>query len=181
MNPVEELLAKNRAAERRFGKKGNKPEPLPQKRAHMKVYRDRKAAGLKPLPKPWDYLCSAEVKAMAWQAYRAASWDLREDMFEGRIAHQDLRERFAELLAEMFKDALAAHAVTEGSCWPVEPDTPPYRNYPRIWQMLVEGVPDTWRPEYPVYQEVTPASATNASGVVTTADEGNGNARDSSP
>lgn len=121
---------------------------------------------------------------MAWQAYRVASWYMLEDLFDTPKTHQQLRESFANLLAENFTDALLAHAAKEGECFPVDDETPPYRNYARVWEMLAGDVPASWRPEYPLYpdiQKLTPASAANASGAVITADEGNGNAHDSRP
>lgn len=148
---------------------------------HQAVYRERRKLGLTPVVKPWDYLCSAEVKEMAWKAYRVASFQISESLMELDGAHytqQEWRERFAEMLAESFKDALTAHAVAEGGCWPVDADTPPYRNYPRVWEMLSNDTPTSWRPEYPLYTKVTPASTRNASGAVINADEGNANAHD---
>jgi len=44
---------------------------------------------------------------------------------------------------------------------------------------LREGVPADWRPQYPVYQKVIPASAANTPRMVINADEGNANEHDS--
>jgi hypothetical protein len=143
--------------------------------AHQAVYRERRKLELQPLRKPWDFMTSQEVKAMAWKAYRAAAWYLKPDLEESRFTHLELRSMFAESLAEMFKDALYAHTVSEGQCWPVDASTPPYRNYPRVWEMLCDDMPENWNPQYPVYQEVTPASARHTPEVVTNADEGNVN------
>jgi hypothetical protein len=123
----------------------------PLRRQHQAVYRLRRKLALSPVRKPWDYLTCAEVKAMAWQAYRVASRGLIEDAEGGRFAHSRLREMFAEALAGSFRDALFSHAVTEGGCWPVTPDTPSYRDYPAIWAAFASGVPATWNPQYRVY------------------------------
>jgi hypothetical protein len=124
----------------------------PTRAQHQAVYRKRRKLDLKPIRKPWDYLTSAEVKAMAWQAYRVAAWLMIEDCSGGPVrTHRERREAFATSLAEMFSDALMAHAVLEGECWPVTAETPPFRNYPRVWEMLSQDVPHSWRPEYPLY------------------------------
>lgn len=146
--------------------------------AHQAVYRQRRKLELQPLNKPWDFMTSSEVKAMAWKAYRVAAWHLKPDLEDPQFTHMERRAMFAESLAEMFKDAVSAHAVTDGLIWPVDASTPPYRNYPRVWEMLCEDVPADWNPQYPVNQEVTPASASNAPGVLNIADEGNNDAHD---
>lgn len=132
------------------------PSPAARKSqaSHQALYRQRRKHGLQPVKKPWDYLTCGEVKDMAWQAYMVASWYLREAVFEGRLSHKELRELFASSLGEMFTDALSAHAVLEGDCWPVDADTEPYRDYPTIWAAHSEAVPKSWRPEYPVYPSV---------------------------
>lgn len=149
--------------------------------AHQAVYRQRRKLDLQPLRKPWDFMTSAEVKAMAWKAYRIAAWDLKPDLDNPRLTHMERRAAFAESLVEMFKDAVSAHAVTDGLIWPVDASTPPYRNYPRVWEMLCEDMPADWNPQYPVYQEVTPASVRTTPEAVTNADEGNVNALDFRP
>jgi hypothetical protein len=128
----------------------------PLRAQHQALYRQRRKLQLKPIPRPWDYLTSAEVKSLAWQAYRVASWLMVEDVAaDGPVrTHREQRETFASTLAEMFTDALMAHAVDEGDCWPVTVETPPYRNYPRVWEMLSEDVPHSWRPEYRLYVDV---------------------------
>jgi hypothetical protein len=151
MTAVKQYLAGNAAAVRRFKSSTTKRKSQAQ---HQSVYRKRRQAGLQPVDKPWDYLCCGEVKDMAWKAYRVAAWHLRQAMFEGNYSQRELREMFAESLGEMFKDALAAHAVNEGGCWPVDGSTPPYRNYPVIWDSHCDEVSKTWRPEYPVYPPV---------------------------
>lgn len=145
--------------------------------AHQAVYRQRRKLDLQPLRKPWDFMTSAEVKAMAWKAYRVAAWCLKPDLDDPQFTHMERRAMFAESLAEMFKDAVSAHAVTDGLIWPVDASTPPYRNYPRVWEMLCDDMPADWNPQYPVYNEVTPASACNTPGVLINADEGNANDR----
>ena len=120
---------------------------------HQRTWRLRRKLDLSPVPKAWDYLTSTEVKDMAWRAYRVASWHMRDDLGRFDRTHQELREAFAESLAEMFRDALSAHAVIEGLCWPITSKTPPYRNYPRVWEMLYEDVPDSWHPQYRLFKD----------------------------
>lgn len=161
-------------------KRGRPAAPNPKKselhREHQATYRERRKQGLQPLQKPWGFLCSGEVKDMAWQAYRVASWYMREDVQQGsNLTPEELREAFASSLAEMFSDAVMAHAVSEGGCWPVDGQTPPHRNYPRVWELLKNEVPASWRPEYPLYKEVAPAERCSAPGAVINVDEGNAN------
>lgn len=169
-----QILVESSAAVERFTKPAKKAQPSHNR--YQPIYRERRKQGLQPLPKPWDFLCSGEVKDIAWQAYRVASWYLKEDVQEGsRLSHKQLREAFAVSLAEMFKDAIMSHAVLEGGCWPVTPDTPLYDNSPQVWENLSSEVPANWAPQYALYKEVTPASVRGASGVVINIDEGNVN------
>jgi hypothetical protein len=62
-------------------------------------------------------------------------------------------------LADRFYDALMAHAVTEGGCWPILENTPHHRNYPHVWDLLSRDVLATWRPEYPLYEDKLPSEA----------------------
>lgn len=117
------------------------------------AYRQRKKTGVKPLPSPWAWMTIAEAKEIALQAFRVASWHMREDVAEGRLSDQDLREAFADSLAEMFKHAISAHAVSNGGCWPVDDQTPSYADHLQIWRNLSAEVPDTWRPQYPLYEQ----------------------------
>jgi hypothetical protein len=149
---VKQYLAANAAAAKRF--KGSKTAQRKSQTSNQALYRKRRENGLQPLKKPWDYLTCAEAKSMVWKAYRVASWHMREGVFEGRLSHKELREMFASSLAEMFSDALSAHAVQEGDCWPVDVHTEPFRDYPTIWAAHCEEVPDSWRPEYPFYSPV---------------------------
>ena len=140
---------------------------------HTRDWRARRKAGQTPMLKPWDYLTLDEVKDMAAQAYKIAAWSLSQDASEGRLPHHQLREAFAESLAEIFKAAVDSHAVLEGGCWCVDSDTPGHRNYPAIWRDFCGEVPPNWRTGYPIYKKVTPAERGNAPGVVINADEGN--------
>lgn len=75
-------------------------------------------------------------------------------MEENHASTLELRQSFAENLADMFRDLALGDAVTRGGCWPVDANTPPFRNYPQIAAALCEDVPTDWRPQYPVYQNL---------------------------
>lgn len=146
--------------------------------SHQATYRKRRLGVLQPLPKPWDFMTSSDVKEIALKAYRVAAWHLKPDLGDPRFTHLELRAMFAQSLSEMFNAAVSAHAVADGFVWPVDADTPDYRNYPRIWDSLCSDIPDSWNPQYPVYQEVAPASVCTTPEALTNADEGNVNERD---
>ena len=139
------------------------------------AYVQRRKNGLQPVAKPWEWLTLSEVQKLALDAYKVASYALLQDAQESDFTVQCLREQFAQDLAETFKNALDAYAVTEGMCWPVDTDTPLHENYPLVWANLCGDVPEDWRPQYPVYKQVTPASVRTAPGAVINADEGNVN------
>lgn len=145
---------------------------------HNVIYRERRKNGIKPARKPWDFLTSHEVKKMAWTAHKVASWYLREDALAKTMPHVRLREEFAVQLGEMFTSALLAHAVQEGDCWPVEGETPFYRDYVQVWKDLSHDVPYDWYPQYPLQERMPPASARNTPGGANNADEGNVNDHD---
>ena len=148
---------------------------------HKAAFRLRRKNGLEPLPKPWDWLDAAQVKEIALKAYYVATHGLLEDVQFGQLSEQELRQSFAESLTDVFRDLVIADAVTRGGCWPVDANTPPFRNYPQIAANMCADLPKDWKPQYPVYQEVTPASATNTPGVVINANEVNINEQDFMP
>jgi hypothetical protein len=119
--------------------------------AHKAAFRQRRRKGLQAMPKPWGWLSASEVKAIAVTAYNVASHGLLEDMQGGDLDEQELRQAFACNLAELVSDLVMAAAVTRGGCWPVTPETPPFRNYPQIAANLCADLPASWRPQYPIY------------------------------
>lgn len=126
---------------------------------HTALYRQRRKNGLQAVAKPWDWLSPADVKEIALKAYYVASHGLVEDLQDGRLTDQDLRQVFAMDLADLVRDLVLAQAVTRGGCWPVDAGTPRHQDYPQIAADLCADLPATWRPQYPVYksgQEVQP-------------------------
>lgn len=118
---------------------------------HKADFRARRKAGLVAIDKPWDWLSAAEVKQIALKAYHVASHGLVEDLQDDRFSVQELREVFAANLADLLRDLVMAQAVTRGGCWPVGPETPAYANYPRIADALCADLPESWRPQYPLF------------------------------
>lgn len=137
---------------------------------HVASYNARKKNGFKPVLKPWYWITLAEVSDMAKEAYLMASHDLRNlDEWPS-----DPAVVFAERLADAFQVLTAASAQSAGiACMPA--------NAQHYAKCMRSDLSPNWRPQYPMYQKVTPASAANASGVVITADEGNGNGHDFKP
>jgi hypothetical protein len=124
-------------------------------RQHKAAFLERRKAGLVAVVKPWGWISAAEVKALAVKAYNVASFDLVEDVQGGALSDQELRQAFACNLAELISDLVMAHAVTQGSCWPVTSETPLYQNYPQIAANLCATLPPTWRPQYPLFKPKT--------------------------
>lgn len=146
-----------------------KPKTKPVLHArHQAVYRERRKLGLQPLVKPWDWLSVPEVQELAKEAYLIASHELcDQEEWPSEPAGS-----FAEELAQAFALLVAAAAQKRAiRCAPA--------NAEHYAQRMRESLPAAWRPQYPLYQKVTPASATNASGVVTNVDEGNADDCDS--
>jgi hypothetical protein len=141
------------------------PRKLSQTR--QAKYSRRKRHGLKPVLKPWHWLTLDQVQELAKEAYHIASYDLHDvtDWPQDPAAH------FAEGLASAFEVLTAAVAQKAGiRCAPARAEG--------FAQHMRAGLAPDWRPQYPMYQKLTPASATNASGAVINADEGNVNDRD---
>jgi hypothetical protein len=135
---------------------------------HMASYHLRKKNGFKPVLKPWYWLTLAEVQQLAKEAYQMASYELRDvnDWPADPAAH------FAEALASAFEVLTAAAAQKAGvRCAPAHAEG--------YAQRMRADLAPSWRPQYPMYQKLTPASATNASGAAINADEGNVNDCDS--
>lgn len=128
-------------------------------KAHKAAFRQRRKNGLQAVPKPWGWLSIPEVKEMALKAYYVASHGLIEDVQAGRLTDQDLRQLFALNLADLMRDLVLAQAATRGGCWPVDAGTPRHQNYAQIAADLCAELPDTWRPQYPVYKPATEAQA----------------------
>jgi hypothetical protein len=132
--------------------------------AHQAVYRERRKAGFVAAPKPWDWLTVADVKKIALQAYRSATYALSDptDQTDNPRAYfvEELTQAFTVLFSGAAQDAGIAGGLAHAQHYA---------------QCLLEGTPAHWNPQYPVYKQVTPASTCDASGAVTNADEGNVN------
>lgn len=122
---------------------------------HKAAFRQRRKAGLQPVAKPWDWISAADVKELALKAYYVATHGMVEDVHAGQLSDQELRELFAGNLADLMRDLVMAQAVLKGGCWPVESDTPPYQDYPRIAAVMCADLPQTWRPQYPLFKSQT--------------------------
>lgn len=138
-------------------------------------YERRKQQGVKLAPNPWSWLTLADVQKLAVDAYKVASHQVHGLGWP----HDKAREYFADELMVRFSMFLAVKAVEAGMPLTVVPGVGPneqsvIRDAARLRKKVAN-----WRPQYPVYQQVTPASAANASGVVINADEGNVNEHDS--
>jgi hypothetical protein len=137
---------------------------------HKSAFRQRRKAGLVVAPKPWDWLTAAEVKKIALQAYRSATYALSDptDQTDNPRAYfvEELTQAFTVLFSGAAQDAGIAGGLAHAQHYA---------------QCLLEGTPAHWNPQYPVYQVVTPASVISTPEVVTNADEGNVNAYDFKP
>jgi len=147
---------------------------------HQVTYRERRKLAIVPVERPWEWLSRYELIDLVWKAYKVSTWNMREDAI-APMEHQDargLREYWVDEMAKCFKDALYAAAAERGGCWFMDDGQPQCARYVDIWKQFQSEVAPDWRPQYPLYKKVSPASAANAPGDVTTADEGNGNASD---
>lgn len=133
---------------------------------HSRDWRQRSTDGLVRLESPWGWLGVQDAMKLAAAAYRVASYQARhiqardvvylqpdEDWFNQVITEhltmQRMRECFVEHLADAFQDLLRAAAVDRGQCWPES-------DYVRIASLIVDDVPDTWRPQYPQFGTAEP-------------------------
>lgn len=121
---------------------------------HKAAFRQRRKNGLQAVAKPWGWLSLAEVQKMAQTAYYVASHGLVEDVQDGQLPDQELRQVFAMNLADLMRDLVLAKAVTRGGCWPVDAGTPRHQNYPQIAADLCAELPQNWRPQYPLYRGI---------------------------
>ncbi len=147
---------------------------LEQHSRHTATYRQRRKDGFTPTSKPWDWLTLADVQKLAVEAYLVASWFAKPDMEDSALTPQEQRDFFAQGLSAMFNDAVMARASSQGKCFPAN-------DYSKVWETFLAEVPTDWRPQYPVYQKVMPASSAGTPGIVTNVDEGNVNERNSKP
>lgn len=133
---------------------------------HSRDWRQRSTDGLVRLESPWGWLGVQDAMKLAAAAYRVASYQARhvqardvvglqpdEDGFNQvtteHLSMQRMRECFAEHLAEAFQDLLRAAAVDRAQCWPES-------DYVRIASVIVDDVPDAWRPQYPQFGTAEP-------------------------
>lgn len=112
--------------------KGNSPHHL----AHQRAYAERKAKGVKALPKPWDCMTKGRVQELALEAFQVATWQTRH---EGSTPHE-----FIECLQSAFEVIAAAEAELHGiACAPAGASL--------FRQRALADVSPTWRPQYPLY------------------------------
>ena len=144
---------------------------LEQHSKHQASYHKRRKEGFKPMPKAWDWLSLSDVQKLAVEAYKAASYSVHHEADE----HWKTRESFANELVHVFGYFMADAAAKAGMSVTVIDHIGPNE------QAVIDHVSDmrslhsAWRPQYPVYQKVMPASAANTPGIVTNVDEGNVN------
>jgi hypothetical protein len=131
---------------------------------HQTDYRYRVKKGLKPALKPWYWLSLADVQKLAKEAYMSATHQLSDiDSLP-----DDPYPLFVEVLSEAFNVLVAASAQEVGvRCAPA--------NSQHYAKCMRDDLPADWRPQYPVYKQVTPERVCTSPGVVINADEGNVN------
>lgn len=150
---------------------------LEQHARHTATYRQRRKDGFEPTPKPWDWLTLADVQKLAVEAYKAASYE---------VHHQDIeqfktRESFANELVHVFSYFMADAAAKAGMPVTVIDHIGPNQQSVLDHVSDMRGLHASWRPQYPVYQKVMPASPAGTPGIVTNVDEGNVNEQHSKP
>jgi hypothetical protein len=131
------------------------------------AYIQRRKNGLQPVATPWDWLTLAEVQKLAKEAYLSVTHSDASDPDGWEFA----RESLGADLAQSFGVLLADKAQSLGICC-APTDAHEYAARMR------EAVPSNWRPQYPVYKQVTPTSVLTTPGAVINADEGNVNDSD---
>lgn len=135
-----------------------------KRRSHDAAYAFRRKHGLQPVQNPWSWLTLAQVQKLALEAYYSASHAMSDP--EDRPEHP--REYFASELISAFETLVADAALSSGiACAPAGAS--------QFAAHMRAAVPVDWRPQYPIYPKVMPASAANTPGIVTNADEGNVN------
>jgi hypothetical protein len=108
-------------------------------RQHSLDYLHRSQKGVKQLARPWDWLTPlAEVRQLATEAYRAASFGLSDP--DDRV--EEPREYFVDQLVQAFECLVQGAGAGAGIAGPSE-----RLHYAAC---LREELPDDWRPQYPV-------------------------------
>lgn len=144
---------------------------------HDAAYKARKDEGLQAVPQPWQWFTGAQLLDLTKRAHQVAAWQNRLELLDGEgFTDQELREFFIETLIDQFTTYVTAAAHQVGGCWPTGQAA--IEAMDRVRRLEAE-IPRDWRPQYPAYKKVAPASAANASGAVISAVEGNANDHDS--
>jgi hypothetical protein len=110
-------------------------------RLHKAAFRQRRKSGMVALNKPWNWISAAEVQKLAQLAYRAATHDLADP----HDWPQHVQAYFVQELASAFEVLIAGRAQSLGIvCAPAGA-----QHYAAC---LRAGLPDAWRPQYPLYK-----------------------------
>lgn len=105
------------------------------------AYLHRTKKGIKQLARPWDWLTLADVRKLATEAYRAASFGISDP--DDQV--EEPREYFVDELVHAFDCLVQGAAASAGIGGPSE-----RLHYAAC---LREELPDDWRPQYPVYEK----------------------------
>lgn len=146
-------------------------------RRHDAAYKARKQAGLQAVEQPWQWLTLADMKDIAQTAYKVASYRLNKDPMP---TPEQSKSYFVDELHNQLCYYLAEAVVKNGQM-PATVVPGMGANERAILQTVAKNrkLVEDWRPQYPAYQKVSPASAANAPGDVISADEGSANDHDS--
>lgn len=113
----------------------------------MRLLHQRRQEGRQRVESPWSWLSIADVKKLAGEAYRIASYDSREIHLEPDLQGPEL---FCDSLVETFEVLVRGHAQQAGlvmGSW----------SYVDQVVKLRAAVPVDWQPQYPLF--VDPASS----------------------
>lgn len=109
----------------------------------MRQHLQRRRKGLQRVESPWSWVTIADVKKLAAEAYRMASYDSREIHLEPDLQGPEL---FCDSLVETFEALVRGHAQQAGlvmGTW----------SYVDQVAKLRSSVPADWEPQYPLFAE----------------------------
>lgn len=138
------------------------------------AYIQRRKNGLQPVATPWDWLTLADIELIAKTAYKVASYQLNEHPWD---TLDKGRSYFVEELYLQFGTYLAEAAAAHGMPVTVVPGIGPNQRAVLAGARQMRKKVADWRPQYPIYKEVTPASVRTTPGAVINDDEGTANDR----